>query len=231
LADLAPRSSDVENLRRQAEKLTSTALSLISVFTEEASRLNRNDEASRLKALYSSINYQVDQMKHSEDVAESGHIRADMISALGGLALGGIVKQVSKNKQLATLTDNLFNSHPAKEPPFGKVLVCVGPKGLPEDVEIVCISRLARKSNREESDIIKELQEHGFLLFTERTFSSLIDKLVNDIQKGRRHLPVSMKELTEIKAAGTSELVSDNNDERAYLYRHRRKAQKRLILA
>jgi hypothetical protein len=210
MADLASRSCDVENLRRQAENLTSTALSLVSVFTQEASRLDRNDEALRLKALYYSIIQQLHRAKHSENTAEYGRVRADTISTLGGLALGAVAKRVSKNKQLSALTDTLFESPLAKEPPFGKVLICVGPRGLPDGVEIVCISRLARKSNREELGIIKELQEHGFLLFSEKTFSSLIDKLANDIHEGWRHLPVSMKELTEIKASGTSDPVSDD---------------------
>jgi len=174
MADLASQSSDVKNLLRQAANLTSTALSLISVFAQEANRLNRKDEASRLKALYSSTRQQLHQVRCSEDAAEYGHVRADMISTLGGLALGGIVKRASKNKRLSALTDSLLESHANKEPPFGTVLICIGPKGLPDDVRVVSISRSARESNREETEVINELREHGYLLLSEKAFCLLI---------------------------------------------------------
>jgi hypothetical protein len=210
MAGLACLDMYMKNLRNQAARLTSTALSLISLFDEEAIMLNRRDEASRLKALYSSIRQQLHQVRRDEDAAEYGHVRVDMISTLGRLALGSIVKQVSKNKWLSDLTDSLLESPANKERPFGKVLICIGPKGLPDDVEIVCISQLARKSNREEPEVIKELQERGYILLSEKTFPLLIDKLINDIHEGRLRLPVFMKELSEISKLGLLGLESEN---------------------
>ena len=212
MADLASQISDVKNLRRQAVRLNETALSLISLFNEEANRLKRMDEASRLKALYFSTRYQVNQVRCSEDAAEYGHLRAGMITSLGEFALKGIVKRVSKNKRLSALTDSLLEIHANKEPPFGKVLICIGPKGLPDDAEIVCISGLARKSNREEPEIIKELRERGCILLSEEDFSSLIDKLINDIYEGRLRLPISLEKLSEIKASGTSDLEYSDSE-------------------
>ena len=66
---------------------------------------------------------------------------------------------------------------PADKPTFGTVMVCVGPKGLPGDVRVISVSELARKSNRLESDITRELREKGDLILSEETFCSLIDKL------------------------------------------------------
>ena len=187
-----------KNLHHQAKKLTSTGLSSIILFAREANRLNRKDEASRLKALYSSIRQQLHQVRCSEDAAEYGHVRADMISSLGGLALGGIVKRVSNNKRLSAFTDYLLESPTSEEPPFGTVLVCIGLKGLPDDVRVVCISKLARESNRPESEVINELQEHDCLLFSEKAFSLLIDRLVGDVREGRLRLPVSRETLSQV---------------------------------
>lgn len=210
MAGVTARSTYLKNLQRQARRLTSSALSLISLFAEEANRLNRKDEASRLKALCSFIRQQLDQAKRSEDAASYGHIQADLISSLGGLALGGIVKWVSKNERLSAFADYLLENPTSKERPFGAVLVCIGPKGLPDGVEVVSISRLARESDRQECEVINELQQRGYLLFSEEAFSLLIDRLINGVLEGRLLLPISVEKLTEIKTA--SYLEPEFND-------------------
>ena len=210
MADLTYLDTYMKNLRNQAARLTETALSLVSVFAEEANRLNRMDEASRLKALYSSIRQQLYQVGHSEDAAKYGQSQADMISSLGVLALGGIVKRVSKNKRLSSFADYLLESPNNKERPFGNVLVCIGPRGLPDDVRVIPISLLARESNREEPEVINELQEHGYLLHSENAFSLLIEKLVDDVQEGRLRLPISLEKLSEVRKSGFLGLESEN---------------------
>jgi hypothetical protein len=212
MADLVSRISDMENLRCRAARLVETALSLISIFTQEANRLNRNDEASRLKALRYLIEHQLDELRRSESLAEYGHVHREMLSTLGEVALSEIITRVSKNKQLSTLTNSLSRNYPAQEPPFGKVLIRIGSRGLPDDVKTVCVSRLARESNRKEPEIIKELQERGYLLFSEKAFLLLIDNLVNDIHEGRRRLPVSLEILSEIISSGSSELESGGSE-------------------
>ena len=196
---LTPYITILKNLGDQARKLTSTGLSLTKLLTEEASRLSRRDEASRLKALYFSIRQQLDWVKRSEDTAKYGYSQANLIVSLGGLAVSGIIKMVSENKQLSTFSDHLLTSLTSKRPPSGRVLVCVGPKGLPDDVGVVSISRLARESNREEPQVINGLRKGGYLLFDGKAFSLLIDKLINDIQEGQLYLPISTEILADIK--------------------------------
>jgi len=188
----------LKNLHHQARKLTSTCLSLITLFAWESNRLNREDEASRLKALYSSIRQQLDLAKQCEDAASHGHIKAGLISSLGGLALGGIVKRVSNNKRLSAFTDYLLESPTSEEPPFGTILVCIDAMGLPDDVRVVCISKSARESNRPESEVIKELQESGCLLFDDKVLALLIDRLVDDVREGRLRLPISRETVSQV---------------------------------
>jgi len=198
---LTPRITILKNLRYQARKLTSSVLSLTNLFAEEASRLNRRDEASRLEGLRFSIRQQLDWAKRSEDAASYGYSQADLIVSLGGLAVGGAIKMLSKNKALSAFSDYLLTGHAGKRRPFGTVLVYIGPKGLPDDVGIVSISRLARESDREESQVINELRECGYLLLSEKAFPPLIDKLINDVLEGRLLLPISTEKLAEIKTA------------------------------
>jgi len=201
MGDLIPFITNLKNLRYRARKLTSTGLSLTKLFAEEACHLKRRDEASRLKALYSSIRQHLDWAQRSEDAAKYGHSQANLIVSLGGLAVGSIIKMVSKNDRLSTFSDHLITSLTSKQRPFGTVLVSIGPKGLPDDVGVVSISRLARESNREEPQVINQLRERGHLLLGEKAFSLLIDKLINDIQEGHLHLPISREILADIKTS------------------------------
>jgi len=198
MEDLNSLHAHLKNLHHQSRRLTSTGLSLITLFAQEANRLNRKDEASRLEALNSYIRQLLDRAKSSEDAASDGHIQAGLISSLGASTLGSIVKQVSKNKRISAFTDHLFESPTSKERPFGTVLVCIGPVGLPDDVRVVCISKLARESNRQESEVIKEMQEPGYLLFDEKVLALLIDRLVDDVRDGRLRLPISRDTLSQV---------------------------------
>ena len=194
--------SHVEGLRSKARRLTVTGLALTNLFAEEVIRLNRWDEASRLRTLHFSIRRQMDWVKGSEAAASYDHSQASLMVTLGGLAVGGIIKIASRNEQLSAFADYLLKSPSNKEPPFGLVLICIGPRGLPDDAGVVSISQLARESDREESEVSNRLQEGGYLLFNEKTFSLLIDRLVADVREGRLRLPISREKLSEITASG-----------------------------
>lgn len=194
----------LEGLRSKARRLTATGLALTNLFAEEASRLDRWDEASRLRTLCFSIKQELDWVKSGEAAASYGYSQANLIASLGGLAVGGIIKMVSRNEQLSTFADYILKSPTNKERPFGLVMVCIGPKGLPDDAGVVSISQLAREANRDESEVIRAVREHGYLLISEKAFSVLIDRLVADVREGRLRLPVSREKLAEITASGES---------------------------
>ncbi|OGO21500.1 MAG: hypothetical protein A2Z28_03415 [Chloroflexi bacterium RBG_16_51_9] len=192
----------LEDLHCKAKNLAETGLALTNLFAEEAGRLNRCDEASRLRKLCFSIRRQLDSVKSGEDAASCGYSQANLIVSLGGLAVGGMIKMASRSKQLSALADYLLKNPTDKECPFGLILICIGPRGLPDDAGVVSISQLARESSRPESEIINKLQEGGYLLFNEKTFSLLIDRLIDDVREGRLYLPISREKLSEITASG-----------------------------
>ena len=201
----------LENLQHQARKLASAGLSLNNLLAGEAKRLNREDEASRLRALYRAIVEQLERVKRNEGSASYGHSQVKLITSWGGLVVGTVIKMTSKDKRLSAFSDHLLENLGGKDPPFGMVLVCIGPKGLPDGVEVVSISRLARESNREESEVINELRERGCLLFSEQAFSLLMDKLINGVQKGRLLLPISTEKLSQLKASSCLKLKTKNS--------------------
>ncbi len=206
MESLTSHSACLRNLQRQARELTSDSLSLADLFAEEASRLNRQDEASRLKALYSSIRQQLDEAKSLDIAASYGHSKAKLITSLAGLAVGVGIRMASEDKRALAFSDHLLRNLGGKERPFGTVLVSVGLKGLPDDVQVVSVSELARRSNRQESQVISELRERGYLLFSEEAFSRLIDRLTTDVQEGRLLPPVPTEKLAEIDNSSWAKL-------------------------
>jgi hypothetical protein len=209
MADLMLRSVDAKDLQRWAARLRSTALSLISLFGEEAKRLDRIDEASRLETMRSYIDQQLQQFRRNEASKQYGRDRVDIMSTLGGLAFTTVLKQVSKGSRLSAFVGRALESASSEERPFGNVLVCIGPGGLPDDVKVAPISRLARESNRTETEVINDIQELGFLLLDEQAFHLLIEMLLDDVLGGQRRLPISLQELSKIKASNISGLGSD----------------------
>ncbi|MCD6390910.1 MAG: hypothetical protein J7L92_02790 [Dehalococcoidia bacterium] len=186
----------LENLQSLAKKLTETELALNALFAEEEIRLECEDEASSLKALYRTIADQLDRTKYSESCACYGDTKANLDFSITGLAVK-IIVATTKNQRAWNFVNNIFDTEGHKKP-FGKVMVRVGPKGLPDDATVISISQSARESNRSEPEIMNKLQEDGYLLFSQEAFSTLVDRLVGDVREGRLSLPISRDKLVEI---------------------------------
>lgn len=199
----------LENLQHQARKLTSAGLSLTPLFAEEAKRLSREDEASRLRVLYRAVVEQLKRVKRDEGSASYAHSKAKLVTSLAGLVVGVAIRMASEDKRALAFSDHLLENLGGKRRPFGTVLISIGPKGLPDDVQVVSISELARQSNRQESEVISELRERGHLLFSEEAFSRLIDRLTTDVQEGRLLLPVPTEKLAEIRTTSWVKLETE----------------------
>jgi hypothetical protein len=206
---VTPHGSDFGNLQRQAKQLTSDSLSLANVLAEEANRLNRQDEASRLRALHSSIRQQLAWTKDLENAARRGYNDRKLKTSLAGLAIDTGILILSGDRRALAFSDHILEKLGGKERSFGTVLVSVGPKGLPDDMQVVSISELACQWDQQESQVIQKLQERGYLLFSEEALSGLIDRLVTDIQEGRLVLPVLPEKLAEIQTASLAELETE----------------------
>jgi len=185
----------LQNLRSQAEKLIGAGLGLNALFAEEGTRLQREDEASSLRVAYGTVAEKLKELRGIEVSASYEDSRANAILFVTGLSRAAIV---SKDNRASAMKDYLVRKGIERKQPFGLVMVCIGPKGLPDDARAVSISQLARESNRLESQITNKLQEDGYLLFSKEAFSLLIDRLVGDVREGKLHLPVSRDKLAEI---------------------------------
>jgi hypothetical protein len=182
-------------LKSQANKLTESGLALNSIFDQEEIQLKRENEASGLRAVYRAVEEQLQRLERTEASVERGHSQVNLLFSLGGLA---VAPMVLKNNRLSAMRDYLLRESTDRQQPFGLVMVCIGPKGLPDDVRCVSISQLARESGRPQPETINKLREDGYLLLGQEEFSALIDKLIGDVREGRLSLPISRDKLAEI---------------------------------
>jgi len=185
----------LKNLQSESKKLIEARLALNTLFAEEETRLEREDEASILQGVHRDIAEQVRQLRGIEASASYGHSEASAVLFLAELAATAIVSQ---NNRTSAIKDYLLRNASDKKEPFGLVMICIGLKGLPDDAKAISISQLARESNRTEPEIVHRLQENGYLVFSEEVFSSLVDTLVADVRRGKQCLPISGKKLAEI---------------------------------
>lgn len=86
---------------------------------------------------------------------------------------------------------------------FGTVLVGIGIEGVPDDVHVVCLSRLARESHRKEIDIVMQMQDAKKLLLTEDNFIKLLTWLADEIMAGRKKLPFKPERPARIQPSQT----------------------------
>lgn len=185
----------LRDLQSQASRLTETVLALDAVFAAEEARLDRHDQASRLEAVYRAVAEDLQRLREAEASASRDSSRMRMMSSLLGFAVTAII---SKGGVLSAITDASLREPAARELPFGLIMVCIGPGGLPDDVGAVSISRLVRDSHLPQADTINRLRDHGYLLLSAGAFSALISRLAGDVREGRLHLPVSRDSLIDI---------------------------------
>ena len=185
----------LKHLRPQGKKLIETMVALNALFVEEEIWQKREDEVSILIRVRCAIVEQLQELKRIEASASLGHSQGNLVLFPIGLALTAIF---SKNNRPSAITDYLLHGPRDRPRPFGSVMVCVGPKGLPDDAKAISISQSARDSNRLEPEIVNSLREDGYLVFSEQVFSTLIDRLIAYVRQGKLCLPVSKQRLTEI---------------------------------
>ena len=195
MESLKPLHDRLKNLQYQAQKLIEARLALNALFVEEEIRLGRENEVLILMTVRSTVVEQLQRFRGIEASASCAHSQASAVSFMAGLAATAVVSQ---GNRASAIKDYLLEKATDRKEPFGLVVICIGPKGLPDDVKAMSISQSARDSNRPEPEIVNRLREDGYLLFSEDAFSLLIDRLIGDVRQGKLNLPISREKLTEI---------------------------------
>jgi hypothetical protein len=186
----------LKSLSHHAGILAEAAVFLSKSFEVEADRLTREDGVQRLKEIHVTVVKELERSRWQESAASYENTKVVLPFSVTGSIAKIIMAATTKNRRTLNLVSQVCDTIVEKRSSYGTVMVCVGPKGLPDDVRVVSISELARESNRPESETIQEVRKRGYLLFSQESFSHLIDKLVIDVREGRLYLPITIETLT-----------------------------------
>ncbi len=163
--------------RTQAE-----ALEVIrNAFGKEADHLRRYEEVRSLEHLRERVAQEVAAIERSETSALRASTKATLATGVAKLAIGTVIGAMARSEEhpLSFGWRLAANDFTRKEP-FGTVVVAVGPEGVPLDVDVVSISRYARRSGRSELNVRAALERDGHKVMTPEAFYSLLDRLKKD---------------------------------------------------
>lgn len=200
MGGLTLRGTNLNGLLCRARALTSDAAVLSDIFAQEADVLNRKRMVSQLVELRYKVSRELQATKDLEDTARYNCNRADIEISATRLAIGAVIKlALPSSPTLSVVGDQLLKTPAKSERLFGRVSICIDSRGVPDGVEVVNVSRLARELNRGESDVRNELRERGYRLFSESEFSLLIDNLIGEVEGDRLYLPIFLEKLPQIE--------------------------------
>ena len=194
----------LKELSERAAILTSSSISLAALFDEELDRLAREDEASYLQELLQNIRKQLEELKRSEKAAEHYDTNIQITESIleFGYTTFKTLAAGNRSKRIKSVGFPL-NSN-SKAPTFGKLVVLLGPSGLPKDLKAVSISKLSRDSNKTETEIITELRNEGYMLLSEERFNIVIERMIAKIRDGT--IPLYIFGETDSQAVGLKEI-------------------------
>ena len=185
----------IESLLLQAKGQRSAIKILGEVFEREAERLSRYDQAMRLRGLKARVLYEAGNIREAEATASNASTKMGLGFSAARLALGAFMTNVPSNRDVRWIGKQLLNGDPSRAKPFGTVTVAIRNEGLPDGVAVIPLSRLARESDRSESEVKASLQAEGSFLITAEDFCHLLGKLEKKVLDGTLTLPVTLEQL------------------------------------
>ncbi len=158
-------------------------------------QLDQHDQIACLQTLRARILKEVENTRCMELTAQRGSYKSNIFYGLTAFVAGGLFAARNNRNDALLKGVEAANSVISKKSPFGSVFIAIGKEGLPKDVEVVPISRLARESHKSELDVRVSLQAKGYLIITPEAFMQVLDKAERGIHRGTISLPMDIDKL------------------------------------
>jgi len=186
----------IETLCVQARELVTALKSMAEVFAQEAVRLFRHDQVTRLRELRARVLHKANNIEREETAASYGATKASLSIGTAMLALGGLAAVATHNRRPLSFGAHLSKTYLSKDVPFGTVRVAIGPGGLPDNVILIPLSRLSRESGKTEPDVEAALKAAGYLPMTSEAFSRFMNDLEGKVLDGSMSLPMTLEQIS-----------------------------------
>jgi len=184
-------------MRSELEQQVVALKKLAVIFAEGNVQLIRHGQVTRLRILESRIMGEVENIKRMESAAQMGSTKGALLGGGVAFIIGSLFMAARGRKDAAHVGARMASSVLNRKVPFGTVLMVIGKEGIPEDVKVVSISRLARESSRSESEVVANFKNNGYLSMTPETLTHVLDKVERGILDGSLSLPINIDELTK----------------------------------
>jgi len=205
MEDMTACQQLLEALHRRVGEQNDALATLGEIFAREAERLRRHDQARCLRDLRSEVMVEVKHSQREEADAAYAFNKVTFIGGLAKFALGTLGAIVVRSDDPLSVGLRLAKSDFERTQPYGTVLVVVGPGGVPDDVDMIPVSRWARELGRSEAQIEAALKAKGNLLMTPQTFSEFMEELEDRVLRGMVALPAATPNLVLKAADGDTE--------------------------
>jgi len=180
----------IGELRCRVKALQEAVGTLDKGFAQEAERLCRYDQACCLDTLKARVTQEIQYEQFIESSASLGYTEGKFISGLIKFAGGAAIAAASHSKEHPLLVGaKLAGDEFSRTKAFKTVAVAVGPKGIPEDVRTVSLSRVARETGRTESEVRAALEGRGYRIMMPGDFLRSLGELREKVLGGTASLP------------------------------------------
>ena len=130
-----------------------------------------------------------------ELAGQRGHREGAIITGIGSLVIGSLITAFTGQRGPQQIGARSALSIFEEKVPFANVVISVGKGGIPEDVEVVLVSQIARDVHSSEADVRAALRRDGYSIITPERFETVLDAVECRLLEGSISLPVQLEEL------------------------------------
>ena len=181
----------VQTLHERADAQSCAVDALDDVFSLEARRLNRLDQAHRLDRLRTRVEGEIAAAAQDEAMQSYAFAKVSLISGSTVLGIGALTALARRDSKAFSFWGRIAEKGFARTQPFGTVVVAIGPDGVPDDVDVISLSELARRQGLHESVVRAHHQSRGYRIMSPHAFFKYIDGLRDGVLAGNLTLPVT----------------------------------------
>lgn len=181
----------LDALQHRARAQADPLKTLENAFSREAAHLRRLDQAQCLDVLRARVAREIAAIHQKEAIESSAFTKATLVSGLVRFGVGSLMGLLLRREEHPlSVGARLAEYDFTPMEPFGTVMVAIAARGVPDDVQVVPISRYARGQRVSESTIVARFKARGYRLMIPRTFFKALDELKEHVLQGVVTLPV-----------------------------------------
>jgi len=181
---------EMDEIRCEVRALAEALGVLGKAFAQESEHLRRQEQAQCLDDLRARLTQEIAEIQRAESAASYSFTKGQFVIGLAkalGASLGSVAHPTNENP-LITGARHAADEW-RKSAPFKTVAVAAGPRGIPEDVRVVSLSRAARETRKPESEVRAALEGRGYRIVIPGDFLRSLERLKDKVLKGTATLP------------------------------------------